>query len=785
MGTQLYLGVIVVMLFATTVANAEIKVQCEKDSISITLTIPSRLRQYAARYFLGNCMPSRFNVLPSGEGKAEFNYKLADCNFKRLMKGKHLIYKNELTFRPRPRSSPAAYVYPIECVYPRPKGVAEGRGGLKFHMLLLNEKMTEVAETNVIPLGSFMPIWATVEQKSHQPLLLLMEECVAATTPELQANSNVYPIIRNKGCLLDSVKGNSRFLPRYHSSAIILYLQSFKFGLGEEVYIHCKLLAWDPEVLSESKKACHYVKENERWELLDDPMQSSMCDCCSRTCNPRSKRGDQWESNGFRPKDWYATIYDPVFKTYSLGDLQFNIGLMNEDFSGPAESTRFPLGSIIPIMASVVQNTHQPLLLLLEECVAATTPELYPESTMYPIISNKGCLLESVSSRSKFEPRQKSSEIRLSLQTFTFAMGEEVFIHCKLLAWDPNGLDSTKKACHFVEGHGWELLDNLAQSNLCDCCESTCKSRRQRSVASVLIAYLNFFRCLLDSVKGNSRFLPRYHSSAIILYLQSFKFGLGEEVYIHCKLLAWDPEVLSESKKACHYVKENERWELLDDPMQSSMCDCCSRTCNPRSKRGDQWESNGFRPKDWYATIYDPVFKTYSLGDLQFNIGLMNEDFSGPAESTRFPLGSIIPIMASVVQKTHQPLLLLLEECVAATTPELYPESTMYPIISNKGCLLESVSSRSKFEPRQKSSEIRLSLQTFTFAMGEEVFIHCKLLAWDPNGLDSTKKACHFVEGHGWELLDNLAQSNLCDCCESTCKSRRQRSVASGMDPFR
>ncbi|KAK1898282.1 Zona pellucida sperm-binding protein 3 [Dissostichus eleginoides] len=334
MGTQLYLGVIVVMLFATTVANAEIKVQCEKDSISITLTIPSRLRQYAARYFLGNCMPSRFNVLPSGEGKAEFNYKLADCNFKRLMKGKHLIYKNELTFRPRPRSSPAAYVYPIECVYPRPK-----------------EKMTEVAETNVIPLGSFMPIWATVEQKSHQPLLLLMEECVAATTPELQANSNVSP---------GQCEGKLQVSPRYHSSAIILYLQSFKFGLGR------------------------------RWELLDDPMQSSMCDCCSRTCNPRSKRGDQWESNGFRPKDWYATIYDPVFKTYSLGDLQFNIGLMNDDFSGPAESTRFPLGSIIPIMASVVQNTHQPLLLLLEECVAATTPELYPESTTYPIISNKG-----------------------------------------------------------------------------------------------------------------------------------------------------------------------------------------------------------------------------------------------------------------------------------------------------------------------------------------------------------------------------------------------------------
>ncbi|KAK5935773.1 hypothetical protein CgunFtcFv8_021106 [Champsocephalus gunnari] len=165
-------------------------------------------------------MASRFNVLPSGDGNAEFNYKLDDCNFKRLMKGKKLLYKNELTFRPQPRSSPASYVYPIECVYPR--------------------------------------------------------------------------------CLLDSENGNSRFLQRYHSSAITLYLQSFKFGLGEEVYIHCKLLAWDPEVLSESKKACHYVKENERWELLDDPMQSSICDCCSKTCNTRSKRGDEWESNGFR-----------------------------------------------------------------------------------------------------------------------------------------------------------------------------------------------------------------------------------------------------------------------------------------------------------------------------------------------------------------------------------------------------------------------------------------------------------------------------------------------------
>ncbi|XP_041805634.1 uncharacterized protein LOC121615366 [Chelmon rostratus] len=186
------------------------------------------------------------------------------------------------------------------------------------------------------------------------------------------------------------------------------------------------------------------------------------------------------------------------------------------------------------------------------------------------------------------------------------------------------------------------------------------------------------------------------------------------------------------------------------------------------------------RPKDWYPLIYDPVFNTYGQGDLVFHIGLMNGDFSGPAESTSFPLGSFIPIMASVAQKTHQPLLLLLEECVAATTPELQPESSIYPIIANKGCLVDSKISRSKFEPRSKSSEILLSLQAFRFALGEEVFIHCKLVAWDPIGLDHAHKACHYDQQHGWELLDDSAYSNLCDCCESSCKSRKMRSVESG-----
>uniref|UniRef100_A0A3Q1HV98 ZP domain-containing protein n=1 Tax=Anabas testudineus TaxID=64144 RepID=A0A3Q1HV98_ANATE len=240
-----------------------------------------------------------------------FNYRFTKCKFKKLIKGKRLIYSNELTYRPYDKSKPAAFVYPIQCVYIRPEGwnspflnpgegFSDGRGSLVFHMALLNEQLTGIAMTNVIPLGSFLPIWASVEQASHQPLLLLMEECVAATTPELQPESQVYPIISNKGCLLESLNGNAVFLPRYDSSAIVLYMQSFKFGLGDEVYIHCKLAVWDPEGLDESKKACHYVKEDGRWDLLDDPSQSSLCSCCDSTCESRSKREARWESNSLR-----------------------------------------------------------------------------------------------------------------------------------------------------------------------------------------------------------------------------------------------------------------------------------------------------------------------------------------------------------------------------------------------------------------------------------------------------------------------------------------------------
>ncbi|XP_061746624.1 zona pellucida sperm-binding protein 3-like [Nerophis ophidion] len=303
---HLCLGVLVLAALAAAADDKAIRIECGKNRVNVTWRLSPQLAPYGSRFFLGNCIRSNAVKLPGGEMELRFDVSFTQCKFSKLMKGKHVVYQNKLTYRPQPKSKPPAYEYSFQCVYDRPEAwvppflnpgfsASAGRGGLVFHMALLNEQMSGVAKTNVVPLGSFMPVWAAVDQQAHQPLRLFMEECVVADTAVLQPHRQVYPLVGNKGCLTDSVRSNSVFLPRYHTSAIVLYLQTHMLGVGE-VYIHCKLVAWDPAVLNESKKACHYSKQTGMWELLDDPAQSDLCSCCDNTCSPRYRRQTEQDS---------------------------------------------------------------------------------------------------------------------------------------------------------------------------------------------------------------------------------------------------------------------------------------------------------------------------------------------------------------------------------------------------------------------------------------------------------------------------------------------------------
>ncbi|XP_065133204.1 zona pellucida glycoprotein 3f, tandem duplicate 2 [Paramisgurnus dabryanus] len=300
-----------IFVFATALGMAEddIQIVCTEKSVHITWKVNKSMTGNPARLLLGNCFPTRFSNTSTGEAEAEFIFQFSDCGFKQMATWKYVIYENKLTYRPLPKPYPPSFTYPVRCVSDKPNawipyfqsstsGVIQGHGDLAFHMAILNPEFSGPAESNIFPLDSFVPIWAGVDQQTHQPLLLLLEECVASTTLEMYPDTLTYPIIANKGCLVDGKKSHSTFLPRYQSSSILLHLQAFKFAAGEEVYIHCKLIAWDPDNLNELKKACNYNKATGEWELLDDPSKNSLCQCCDSTCIERSRRDTQSAAQG-------------------------------------------------------------------------------------------------------------------------------------------------------------------------------------------------------------------------------------------------------------------------------------------------------------------------------------------------------------------------------------------------------------------------------------------------------------------------------------------------------
>ncbi|XP_066537793.1 zona pellucida sperm-binding protein 3-like [Hoplias malabaricus] len=279
--------------------RGEVTVDCGKSSVSVRWTeSQSQTDPWALR--LGDCPPSSVSVRPGG-AEAVFHARFDDCSFRRLVTEDKIVYENELSFTASIKSPSQFFSFHVVCLYERAADWSppmydplifhsNGQGELVFHMSLMNDDFSSVATSTTYSLGSLIPIAAAVEQHNHQPLVLLLEECVASTTPELGQESYVYPIIANKGCLVDSKNSKSKFLPRQSLTEIRLHLQAFKFAFGKEVYIHCKLVAWDPKDIDNGRKACQYSQQNGRWELLDGPLESALCSCCETKCQMRRKR---------------------------------------------------------------------------------------------------------------------------------------------------------------------------------------------------------------------------------------------------------------------------------------------------------------------------------------------------------------------------------------------------------------------------------------------------------------------------------------------------------------
>lgn len=184
----------------------------------------------------------------------------------------------------------------------------------------------------------------------------------------------------------------------------------------------------------------------------------------------------------------------PAWTTYhssriSQQILDFSLRLMTDDWRYERRSSKYFLGDMMNIEASVRVENHVPLRIFVEDCVAAVQPDIH-SSTSYVLIEKQGCLSDSklMASRSKFIPRTQNEKLQMQIEAFRFAdeTHDSFYITCTLRAVSAVGAsESGNKACHYsMENNWWTSADG--NDEVCSCCNAErCAIRKARSAEEV------------------------------------------------------------------------------------------------------------------------------------------------------------------------------------------------------------------------------------------------------------------------------------------------------------
>ncbi|XP_072349349.1 zona pellucida sperm-binding protein 3-like [Scyliorhinus torazame] len=297
----------VVMFLVLTVLAGQEALQhgvvhsCGNSTLTVHVSMDFFNRFDASAFSLGDCPPTSISAR-----LLTFQYGLLDCRAGRLVTDQERVYWNYLKYqiRPVPAMEEPQLHTRLECRYPvdevpvpSPKfpliSFLDADGSLVFSMKVMNDDWTAERLDSVFFLGTSINLEASVIATYHQDLRLYIEECVATPTSSLATSPENYTIINNYGCLVDGKTGNSKYLPRSDESHLQFVVQAFKFVSleGADIYIHCKVVVWDPSWdAHQSLKACSFDQKTESWQLLDAPLQSSLCDCCNTICQPIQSR---------------------------------------------------------------------------------------------------------------------------------------------------------------------------------------------------------------------------------------------------------------------------------------------------------------------------------------------------------------------------------------------------------------------------------------------------------------------------------------------------------------
>ncbi|NXI86382.1 ZP3 protein, partial [Rhipidura dahli] len=155
--------------------------------------------------------------------------------------------------------------------------------------------------------------------------------------------------------------------------------------------------------------------------------------------------------------------------------LLFSLRLMNEDWSAERPFSGFRLGDILNIQAEVGTESHVPLRLFVDSCVATLSPGA-DASPHYAIIDFNGCLVDGRSdatSSAFVTPRPRQDVLRFQIDAFRFAGDPRnlIYITCHLKVTPAEqSPDALHKACSFHKAiNAWAPVEGTR--DICSCCE--------------------------------------------------------------------------------------------------------------------------------------------------------------------------------------------------------------------------------------------------------------------------------------------------------------------------
>ncbi|KAG8455617.1 hypothetical protein GDO86_001716 [Hymenochirus boettgeri] len=287
--------------------------QCNSTSVSLAVKtdpLGTGLLLDPSKLFLGQCGPSSTTIL---QGYIVFEYSLRDCGFSHLIYGNMVKYSVDLVYLPTGNNLQTfsqPFQEQINCSFtgspsPTPSNLQvasqlSGTGALEFSAQIMKDDFSGPSDRKVFFLGSSIFVELNVLSGQHLPLQIYVDECTVAPSNNLRNAKQTYSLIQNHGCFVDGKDAASTFLPRVGPWSIRLSFEALSFkDLDSDLYLHFQVVVWDPMVVyNPSRKACSYFTDSARWVLLDNPTNSSLCNCCENVCQPLPSRKKRQVNDG-------------------------------------------------------------------------------------------------------------------------------------------------------------------------------------------------------------------------------------------------------------------------------------------------------------------------------------------------------------------------------------------------------------------------------------------------------------------------------------------------------